>query len=196
MPLLLALHHAAPAHTSALPPRTKSTAPLNPQTLVDNGLLTPEELDSCIATHFNPIRVGFKGGPEVRAPAWPPASVVLLVQRGRSHPARVLVWVLPPLGSFLGAVLPAWPLYGGAQQLQLALLQVQARHPRHPLKVWVEDCLNLGVSPKRLLDLVKAKVGRHPRQLQRLMSAPWQPRSRYADSPPLHGSWCRQRERR
>mmetsp|Transcript_30597 Transcript_30597/g.79664 ORF Transcript_30597/g.79664 Transcript_30597/m.79664 type:complete len:428 (+) Transcript_30597:105-1388(+) len=57
------------------------------KSLIETGLLSDEELDSCIVSNFNPIRVGFKGGPEV----------------------------------------------------------------------WVDDCLNLGVSPKLLLDLIKSK---------------------------------------
>ncbi|KAJ9515524.1 hypothetical protein QJQ45_021660 [Haematococcus lacustris] len=51
------------------------------------GLLTAEELSSCIASEFNPVRVGFAGGEPI----------------------------------------------------------------------WVNDCLNLGVSPRKLLDLVKEK---------------------------------------
>eukprot|EP00983_Pelagomonas_calceolata_P094676 1157912-Pelagomonas_calceolata.AAC.8 len=34
------------------------------ESLIETGLLSDEELDSCIVSNFNPIRVGFKGGPE------------------------------------------------------------------------------------------------------------------------------------
>ena len=40
------------------------------QSLVETDVLTNEELDSCIASDFNPIRVGFKGGPEVGMWGW------------------------------------------------------------------------------------------------------------------------------
>ncbi len=59
------------------------------QALAEVGLLSEAELQSCIDTEFNPVRVGFSGGPQL----------------------------------------------------------------------WVNDCLNLGVSPRKLLDLIKAKVG-------------------------------------
>jgi len=35
------------------------------QSLVETGLLSEKELQSCIVSDFNPIRVGFSGGPEV-----------------------------------------------------------------------------------------------------------------------------------
>jgi hypothetical protein len=38
------------------------TSHVLPQALTESGLLTPQELEQCIVSEFNPVRVGFAGG--------------------------------------------------------------------------------------------------------------------------------------
>jgi hypothetical protein len=99
--------------------------------LLQLGLLTPAEAESCIALEFNPVRVGFHGG----AGGSNSKRDYAVCGRAAAHAGFACHKLCRDLASLLVDECFCWPA-----------------------DVWTRDVLNLGVRPDRLVAVMRQKL--------------------------------------
>jgi hypothetical protein len=107
---------------------------------VELGMLTEQEVARSTDMEFNPVRVGFHGGHEVSAAGLP--------------------WVPSPPPPPLPAMLAAHPAAWSPARPVMRRMSIKPPPlpPAPGAQVWTRDVLNLGVSPRYLVDLMREKL--------------------------------------